>query len=229
MGHYIETDKRSWLSEQARFMRVRVDLPLDDPLRRGGNIVNLEGEKMWVTFRYERLPTFCFQCGWLGHDEKHCQCQLHTPNLAKQYGEWMRASGNQMGNSEKPKPQNSWDVDEVRSGKSSDRSTLATATFSNPDLSRRLEIEIQNCDQISKSDASNVASGLDETASKSMENQGCNPTVPRSKGSSRDQHNTKALVGNISDKFSLVGLLSSSLQKAQEISRAHTQKLNSHC
>lgn len=141
----------------------------------------------------------------------------------------MRASGNQMGNSEKPKPQNSWDVDEVRSGKSSDRSTLATATFSNPDLSRRLEIEIQNCDQISKSDASNVASGLDETALKSVKNQGCNPTVPRLEGSSRDQHNTKALVGNISDKFSLVGLLSSSLQKAQEISRAHTQKLNSHC
>ncbi|KAL0010483.1 hypothetical protein SO802_005591 [Lithocarpus litseifolius] len=83
LGRYIDTNKRSWLFEQARFMRVIVDLPLDKPLRRGGNIVNLEGEKTWVTFRYERLPTFCFQCGWFGHDEKHCQRQPHTPNSAK--------------------------------------------------------------------------------------------------------------------------------------------------
>lgn len=33
LGRYIETDKRSWLSEQAKFMRIRVDLPLNRPLR----------------------------------------------------------------------------------------------------------------------------------------------------------------------------------------------------
>lgn len=32
LDRYIETDKRSWLSEQAKFMRVRVDLPIDKPL-----------------------------------------------------------------------------------------------------------------------------------------------------------------------------------------------------
>lgn len=45
LGHYIETYKRSWLSEQARFIRIQVDLLFNKPFRRGGNIVNLEGEK----------------------------------------------------------------------------------------------------------------------------------------------------------------------------------------
>ena len=45
LGCYIETDKQSWLFEQARFMRIHVDLPSNKPLYRGGNIVNLEGGK----------------------------------------------------------------------------------------------------------------------------------------------------------------------------------------
>ena len=45
LGKYIETDKWSWLSEQAKFMRVRVDLPINRPLQRGGNIVNPDDEK----------------------------------------------------------------------------------------------------------------------------------------------------------------------------------------
>ena len=32
LGKYIETDKWSWLSEQAKFMRIRVDLLIDRPL-----------------------------------------------------------------------------------------------------------------------------------------------------------------------------------------------------
>ena len=94
LGHYIEIDKRSWQSEQAKFMRVRVDLPIDKALRRGGNMVNGEGGKFWVTFKYERLPTFCFWCGKLGHDERHCSESLGSQNTDRQYGDWLRANGN---------------------------------------------------------------------------------------------------------------------------------------
>ena len=35
IGRVIEVDKRSWQADQAKFMRVRVDLPIKKPLRRG--------------------------------------------------------------------------------------------------------------------------------------------------------------------------------------------------
>ena len=74
-------------------MRVRVDLPINRLLHRGGNIVNPEGEKFWVTFKYERLPTFCFLCGILGHDEKHCSGNSNTLKAHRQYGDRLWANG----------------------------------------------------------------------------------------------------------------------------------------
>ena len=79
LGNYIETDKQFWLSKQAKFMRVWVDLPITRLLRRGGNIVNPNGEKFWVSFKYERLPTFCFLCGILSHNEWHCPGNSNIP------------------------------------------------------------------------------------------------------------------------------------------------------
>ena len=47
LGKYIESDRQSWSSEQAKFMWIRVDIPIDKPLRKGGNIVNSEGDKYY--------------------------------------------------------------------------------------------------------------------------------------------------------------------------------------
>ena len=53
-------------------MRVRAKLPLNKPLHRRGYLMNGEGEKLWVTFKYERLPMVCYFIGRLGHDDRHC-------------------------------------------------------------------------------------------------------------------------------------------------------------
>ena len=53
-------------------MKVKVALPVSKPLRRGGFLAGSDGERSWVTFRYERLPMFCHHCGLLGHDLRHC-------------------------------------------------------------------------------------------------------------------------------------------------------------
>ena len=94
LGRLIEVDKRACQSDQTKFMRIRVDLPIDKPLRRGGNVVSKDGEKFWIHFKYERLPTFCFLCGMLGHDDKHCQIPTDQQGTPKQYGECLRANGN---------------------------------------------------------------------------------------------------------------------------------------
>ena len=86
IGHVLEVDRRSWLDEQAKFMRIKVEIPIDKPLRRGGYIANEEGGRSWVTFKYERLPTFCFNCGILRHDNRHCHVSLEGQGTLSVWG-----------------------------------------------------------------------------------------------------------------------------------------------
>ena len=97
MGRFIELDKRANQFDQAKFLRIRVELPVEKPLQRGGNIMGMEGDKYWIHFKYERLPTFCFFCGKMGHDLKHCNACLDRQNVTPQYGDWLRASGSSRG------------------------------------------------------------------------------------------------------------------------------------
>ena len=71
VGRVIEVDKRSWQADQAKFMRVRIDLPIEKPLRRGGYVTNMDGDRCWVPLNMSDCP-HCFSCGKIGHDEKHC-------------------------------------------------------------------------------------------------------------------------------------------------------------
>jgi hypothetical protein len=54
------------------------------------------GGEGWVSFRYERLPNFCYWCGIPTHGEKDCEAWLKTGDAEKEkspeFGEWLRAS-----------------------------------------------------------------------------------------------------------------------------------------
>ena len=67
-------------------------IPCTNPQAR--KVASVDGEKFWVSFKYERLPVFCFFCGRLGHDERHCQECKDSQNVSRQYGEWLRTYGN---------------------------------------------------------------------------------------------------------------------------------------
>ena len=90
-GKFIEVDRCSWQSCQAKFMRVRVELEIDKPLRRGAYIASSEDERLWLMFKYEMLPTVCFICGKLGHDKKHFPTAGNWQTACHQYGDWLRA------------------------------------------------------------------------------------------------------------------------------------------
>lgn len=56
---YVSGDKRKNPTDNARYMRVRVEVDIRNPLRRGGFVLSLEGECIGVFYQYERLPAFC--------------------------------------------------------------------------------------------------------------------------------------------------------------------------
>ena len=75
IGIVIVVDDKPFSLEQARFLRIRVEIPLTQPLRQDGPVVNLEGECSWVLFKYERIVGLCFSCGRFGHEKKACPYQ----------------------------------------------------------------------------------------------------------------------------------------------------------
>lgn len=61
-------DERSW----DKCIRFRVTISVDRPLQRGLFVIDGEGRRTWVYVRYERLPEFCYWCGFLGQTENDC-------------------------------------------------------------------------------------------------------------------------------------------------------------
>lgn len=50
-------------------LKMLVVIELEKPLLKGAKI-KLDDELVWVDFRYEHLPSFCFYYGRIGHPEK---------------------------------------------------------------------------------------------------------------------------------------------------------------
>lgn len=60
IGTVVEVDTTAFKSEQTSFIWIRVELPLDKPICLSGFVVNSEGDKVQVGFKYERLTGLCF-------------------------------------------------------------------------------------------------------------------------------------------------------------------------
>ena len=90
IGRVIEVDCKEITSDQARFLRIQVEMPIDKLIQRGALVVSPEGDQVWVAFQYERLLGLCFHCGLLGHESKSCTVRLREGEETL-YGEWLRA------------------------------------------------------------------------------------------------------------------------------------------
>ena len=97
LGQVVEIDHKAFTSEQARFIRIRVEIAIDKPLRRGGFVVNPKGDKVRIGFRYERLVGLCFQCGYLGHEVRDCSTPRCSTQSELPYGDWLKAGLRKLG------------------------------------------------------------------------------------------------------------------------------------
>ncbi|XP_060969447.1 uncharacterized protein At4g02000-like [Cannabis sativa] len=93
MGKYLESDPKNFIGVWRDYLRMRITLNIEKPLRRRMKITKEDGNWFWINFKYERSPTFCFICGIIGHSDKFCPRIFHQPidQIEKPYGEFMKA------------------------------------------------------------------------------------------------------------------------------------------
>ncbi len=88
----IPEDGITW----GEFMRVQVRIDVSMPLLRRQRVKLGKEESIWVTLKYEKLPTFCYNCGILGHSERECrlvtQHEKSKDGNHYEYGSWLRAT-----------------------------------------------------------------------------------------------------------------------------------------
>lgn len=80
IGMVIKVDKFASWECIGRFLRVRIRLNLRESLMRGMMVKFPDEGRVWVQFKYERLPNYCFYSGKLGHVSR--VRQLHVMRKA---------------------------------------------------------------------------------------------------------------------------------------------------
>lgn len=93
VGKYVKSDPANFDNTWKSYVRTGVTLDIRKPLKRHMKIKREGGEWSWPNFKYERLGTFCFVCGVLGHTDRDCNIVYENPDkeIEKAYGVWLRA------------------------------------------------------------------------------------------------------------------------------------------
>ncbi|CAN0883997.1 hypothetical protein LINGRAHAP2_LOCUS14710 [Linum grandiflorum] len=77
MDYDPNNSRKLWTDQ---YMRIQVELDVRNPLKRG-KIVRLHGDvSILCKFRYERLQTFCYICGIMGHSKKYYSYTVYKPH-----------------------------------------------------------------------------------------------------------------------------------------------------
>lgn len=73
IGQVVRMDVDADGKASGAFLRARVTIEIDKPLRRGVLLQMSRGEEpKWFDAQYEKLPFYCFACGVIGHSELEC-------------------------------------------------------------------------------------------------------------------------------------------------------------
>lgn len=93
IGKFMKADPANYDGTWKAYVRIRIMMNVLKPLKRRMKIKREGGSWIWINFKYERLSTFCFVCGMIGHTER--ECSVIYANAGKEveraYGVWLRA------------------------------------------------------------------------------------------------------------------------------------------
>ncbi|XP_074347434.1 uncharacterized protein LOC141686290 [Apium graveolens] len=67
VGKYVKSNPANFDGTWRQYVRVRVRLDVQRPLKRRMKIKREGGSWNWINFKYERMGNFCFVCGIIGH------------------------------------------------------------------------------------------------------------------------------------------------------------------
>ncbi|KAK7814756.1 uncharacterized protein CFP56_002619 [Quercus suber] len=94
LGLVLDVDVPESRVQWSKCLRVRVRIDVTKRLVRGKKITIEGGESIWVSFKFERLPNFCYRCGLLNHALKDCnkgfKLSKNEGENVLQYGAWLR-------------------------------------------------------------------------------------------------------------------------------------------
>ncbi|CAH9143471.1 unnamed protein product [Cuscuta epithymum] len=95
VGKFVNWEKPQYDKKWKPYMRVRACLDVGKPLKIGTTLRKGQGDGYWVDFKYEKLPSFCFSCGIIGHSNRFCPLvyEKDVANTIKPYGVSLRAGG----------------------------------------------------------------------------------------------------------------------------------------
>lgn len=71
----LETSPNEGLCLSRGFLRVHMGINISQPLSKGFWLwgkIDTSNER-WVSFKYEKLPDFCYACGRIGQDNRGCR------------------------------------------------------------------------------------------------------------------------------------------------------------
>ncbi|KAF4401699.1 hypothetical protein G4B88_000747 [Cannabis sativa] len=97
-GEIIEVQKADVAKISSKgFFTFKVWCDLSKPIC-PGFLFPYEGRKLWLPFRYDRLPYMCFNCGCIGHEMKVCldptrRVVEDSNNIKQGFGTWLKVDG----------------------------------------------------------------------------------------------------------------------------------------
>jgi hypothetical protein len=91
LGGSVQVDNSDNLKPSRKsFLRIRVFLPLNDPLPTGFLLQRASKPPAKITYQFERLLEFCYACGRLGHLFAFCPLDPH-PLITGRYDPKLKA------------------------------------------------------------------------------------------------------------------------------------------